>query len=793
MTNDERNAADVRFGTTWNRKAIMSKSLVIVESPAKAKTISKFLGKDYTVLACKGHIRALPSKPGSVEIGDDVIPKYQILPGSSKYLKDIKKAAKGVETLYLATDLDREGEAIAWHLLEALNLQPDAKPTKRKIPEVKRITFHEITKEAILEALATPSELSINLVDAQQARVVLDYLVGFNLSPFLWKKIRYGLSAGRVQSVALRLICEREKDINAFDQKEYWSIVAQLTPKEKQSPFKAQLIEAGGEKLEKLTITSEEQARDVLKSLENADYVVRDVKKRQIKRTPPAPFITSTLQQEASRKLGFSTKRTMSVAQKLYEGIDVGSGTTGLITYMRTDSTELAESALKDIHSVIVRQYGKEFALDKPRTFRKKSKNAQEAHEAVRPTDAGQLPDDIKHALSPDEYKLYGLIWRRAVASQMAQAIIDSVSADISAGAGYTFRATGSTLRFPGFMQLYIEGQDNKEDDEKENESMLPVLEPAQKLDLLEIEPNQHFTQPPPRFTEASLVKMLEEYGIGRPSTYASIISVLQNREYVRLDKKRFIPADVGMVVSDLLVTHFSQYVDYGFTSRLEDQLDAISRGEAEWKPAVLQWWKPFIDLINTKDKEVKKSDVTTEKTEEICPDCGKELVIKLGKYGRFFACSGFPECRYVRPLTNENGEEGAAAQTTDEKCDTCGAPLLLRQGKYGPFYGCTKYPDCKFIRPLVKPVEIGVKCPECSAGDVVEKKSRRGKIFYSCTMYPKCSFASWDKPIDEHCPKCESPFLVENTTKRWGRRIKCPNKSCKYTRALEGGGEEEE
>ena len=768
------------------QKAIMSKSLVIVESPAKAKTISKFLGKDYTVLACKGHIRALPSKPGSVEIGDDIIPNYQILPGSSKYLKDIKKAAKGVETLYLATDLDREGEAIAWHLLEALNLQLDAKPTKRKVPEVKRITFHEITKEAILEALATPSELSINLVDAQQARVVLDYLVGFNLSPFLWKKIRYGLSAGRVQSVALRLICDREKDIKAFDQKEYWSIVAQLTPQEKHSQFKAQLIESGGEKLQKLTITSEQQAKDILTRLENADYIVRDVKKRQSKRTPPAPFITSTLQQEASRKLGFSTKRTMSVAQKLYEGIDVGSGTTGLITYMRTDSTELADSALKDIHSVIVKEYGREFALDKPRSFRKKSKNAQEAHEAVRPTDAGHLPDDIKHALSKDEYKLYGLIWRRAVASQMAQAIIDSVSADIAAGDGYTFRATGSTIRFPGFMQLYIEGQDNKEDDEKENEGMLPVLEPEQKLNLLEIEPHQHFTQPPPRFTEASLVKALEEYGIGRPSTYASIISVLQNREYVRLDKKRFIPADVGMVVSDLLVNHFSQYVDYGFTSRLEDQLDAISRGEAEWKPAVLQWWKPFIDLIKVKEEEVKKSDVTTEKTDEICPDCGKELVIKLGKYGRFFACSGFPECRHVRPLTNENGEEGAAAQTTDEKCDTCGAPLLLRQGKYGQFYGCTKYPDCKFIRPLVKPVEIGVKCPDCSAGDVVEKKSRRGKIFYSCTMYPKCSFASWDKPIDEHCPKCESPFLVENTTKRWGSRVKCPNKSCKYSREIE-------
>jgi DNA topoisomerase-1 len=770
----------------------MSKSLVIVESPAKAKTISKFLGKDFEVLACKGHIRALPSKPGSVEISDDIIPNYQVLPGSSKYLKDIKKAAKGAETLYLATDLDREGEAIAWHLLEALNFQPGQKPTKRTIPDIKRITFHEITKEAITEALASPSEISINLVDAQQARVVLDYLVGFNLSPFLWKKIRYGLSAGRVQSVALRLICEREKEIKAFIQQEYWSIVAQLTPLEQKSPFKAQLIEAGGEKIDKLSITSEQQAQDILHSLENANYIVRDVKKREIRRTPPAPFITSTLQQEASRKLGFSTKRTMSVAQKLYEGIDVGSGTTGLITYMRTDSTELADSALKDIHNVIVREYGQHFALEKPRTFRKKSKNAQEAHEAVRPTDAALLPDNIKHALSPDEYKLYSLIWRRAVASQMAQAIIDSVSADIAAGTGYTFRATGSTIKFPGFMQLYIEGKDIQEEDEKENESMLPVLVAGQKLDLLDIEPHQHFTQPPPRFTEASLVKTLEEYGIGRPSTYASIISVLQAREYVRLEKKRFIPADVGMVVSDLLVNHFSRYVDYGFTSHLEDQLDAISRGEAEWKPAVLQWWKPFIELIHAKDKEVQKADVTTEKTEEICPDCGKELVIKLGKYGRFFACSGFPDCRYVRPLPGENGETAEAAQVTDETCETCGAPLLLRQGKYGQFYGCSKYPACKFIRPLNKPVEVGVKCPDCSAGDVLEKKSRRGKIFYSCSRYPTCSFASWDKPIDEHCPKCESRFLVENTTKRWGRRIKCPNKSCKYTRALEAIENEE-
>jgi len=768
-------------------EANMGKSLVIVESPAKAKTISKFLGKDYEVLACKGHIRALPSKPGSVEIDEDIIPKYHILPGSSRYLKDIKKSLKTADTLYLATDLDREGEAIAWHLLAALDIEP-GKPTKRKIPDIKRITFHEITKEAIREALARPSQISTNLVDAQQARVVLDYLVGFNLSPFLWKKIRYGLSAGRVQSVALRMICEREKEIRAFQQQEYWSIIARLTPRQEQSPFKAQMIEAGGQKLEKLSITDKQHAQEILAGLERADYIVRDIKKREIKRTPPPPFITSTLQQEASRKLGFSTKRTMSIAQKLYEGIDVGSGTTGLITYMRTDSTELADSAVKEIHDVIAREYGAEFALDAPRTFRKKSKNAQEAHEAIRPTDAGLLPDNIKHALSQDEYRLYTLIWRRAVASQMAQAIIDSVSADISAGAGNTFRATGSTIRFAGFMQLYIEGRDTAEEDEKENEDMLPVLEPGQALDLIELTPNQHFTQPPPRYSEASLVKALEEYGIGRPSTYASIISVLQAREYVKLEKKRFVPADIGMVVSDLLVNHFSKYVDYGFTSYLEDQLDAISRGEAEWKPAVLAFWRPFISLINTKDQEVKKSDVTTEQTGETCPECGKALVIKLGKYGRFYACSGFPECRFVRPLTNGAAENGEDAQVTDEVCDTCGAPLVLRQGKYGQFYGCSKYPDCKFIRPLTKPVSTGVKCPDCGIGEILEKKSRRGKIFYSCSQYPRCTFASWDRPLPEPCPQCGSPYLVEKVTKRWGRQIKCPNKDCKYKRAAEPG-----
>ncbi len=762
----------------------MSKSLVIVESPAKAKTISKFLGKGYQVLACKGHVRALPSKQGSVEVGDDIVPKYDIIPASKRYLKEIKSALKGCETVYLATDLDREGEAIAWHLVAALNLKPDTAGKKRtKGYAVKRITFHEITKEAIQAALKEAGDISLELVNAQQARVVLDYLVGFNLSPFLWKKIRYGLSAGRVQSVALRVICEREKEIRAFQEEEYWTIKANLTPTDVRSPFGAQLVQVDGNKLDKLAVKNEAEAGDIVGKLEGATYTVANVKKREIKRNPPPPFITSTLQQEASRKLGFSAKRTMSIAQKLYEGIDVGKGTMGLITYMRTDSVNLAESALQEIHGVIVDTYGKDYALDKPRVFTKKSKNIQEAHEAIRPTDVTLLPDEIQGALSKEQFKLYSLIWKRAVASQMARAILDSVSVDIEAAERYLFRATGSTIRFPGFMQLYIEGGDDTEDEKKE-EGMLPPLDKNQVLKLLKLLPEQHFTQPPPRYTEASLVKALEEYGIGRPSTYASIISILQDRDYVKLVKKRFFPEDIGMVVSDLLVNHFSRYVDYDFTSRMEDRLDSIARGESEWKPAIKQFWKPFIGLIKQKDEEVQKSDVTTEKTDENCPDCGKQLVIKLGKYGRFYACSGFPDCRFVRPLES-NDEDGAEAAALDEKCEKCGSPMMLRQGKYGKFLGCTTYPDCTYVQSLNKPVDVGVKCPDCADGQVQEKKSRRGKIFYSCSNYPKCEFASWDKPLDEKCPDCGSAYLVEKITKKAGHVIKCPQRSCKYKRQV--------
>ncbi len=773
----------------------MSDALVIVESPAKAKTISKFLGKGYRVLACKGHVRALPSKQGSVEISDDIVPKYDIIPSSKRYLKDIKKALKGCSIVYLATDLDREGEAIAWHLAVALNLRPAQESrTPKQMRDIRRITFHEITREAITQALKEPGEISENLVDAQQARVVLDYLVGFNLSPFLWKKIRYGLSAGRVQSVALRMICEREKEIRAFQEQEYWTIKAHLTPQEKNQPFDAQLIEAGGQKLDKLAIPNNQQADALVERLEHADYTVQSVKKREIKRNPPPPFITSTLQQEASRKLGFSAKRTMSIAQQLYEGIDVGSGTMGLITYMRTDSVNLADSALREIHDVIVEQYGSDYALARPRHFKRTSKNVQEAHEAVRPTDVRLLPDNIRGALSKDQYRLYSLIWKRAVASQMAQALLDSVSVDVRATAAqndhFVLRATGSTIRFAGFMKLYIEGRDDGSA-ENGDEAMLPSLTEGQSLRLLKLIPDQHFTQPPPRFTEASLVKSLEEHGIGRPSTYASIISILQDREYVKLIKKRFHPEDVGMVVSDLLVKHFERYVDYGFTSRMEDRLDSIARGELQWKPAIKQFWTPFIELIEKKETEVQKSDVTTEKTDESCPDCGKPLVIKLGKYGRFYACSGFPDCRYVRPLESRNGDE-PAPETVDAVCEKCGSPMMLRQGRYGKFLGCSKYPDCTYIQPLNKPVNLGIKCPDCKDGEIQEKKSRRGKIFYSCSKYPTCEFASWDKPVGEQCPDCQSPYLVEKTTKRTGHIIKCPRKGCTYKRPVPGEAPEE-
>jgi DNA topoisomerase-1 len=620
---------------------------------------------------------------------------------------------------------------------------------------------------------------------------VLDYLFGFNLSPFLWKKIRYGLSAGRVQSVALRIICERERVIRAFQAEEYWSIKAQLSPAAENDAadvFSAQLIQMNGQKLEKLSISTEQQAQEIVRNLNGAHYRVDKIQRKEVKRNPSPPFTTSTMQQEAARKLGFSAKRTMSTAQRLYEGIDTGKGTMGLITYMRTDSVHLAPGAEKDIHDTIVTLYGKEFSLKAPRVFQQKSKNVQEAHEAIRPTDFTQIPESIKHALKPDEFKLYDLIWKRTLACQMAQAVLDQISVDITAQETFIFRATGSTVRFPGFMQVYIEGRDEENGN---GDGMLPPLQEGQALNLLALVPEQHFTQPPPRYTEASLVKALEEYGIGRPSTYATIISIIQEREYVKLINKRFHPEDIGLIVNDLLVNHFPKYVDYEFTSYLEDELDEIARGEMTWKPVVRSFWEPFISLIQQKEQEIQKSDVTTEKTEESCPTCGKPLVIKLGRFGRFYACSGYPECTYKKSLKS-NGEAGAAEpQVTDEKCELCGQPLVIKEGRYGAFLGCSTYPACKYIRSLNKPVSLDITCPACGNGPVQEKKSRRGKIFYSCSTYPKCSFASWDKPIDEACPQCGSAYLVEKKSKRYGTTIKCPDKECKYKRTVAGPDED--
>jgi DNA topoisomerase-1 len=751
----------------------MAKSLVIVESPAKAKTIEKFLGPNYKVLASYGHVRALPSKPGSVDVEAEFEPLYHVLPESKKHISLLKTEIKKSDELILATDPDREGEAIAWHLLEALGLQEDgAKPL------VKRVTFHEITKGAVQEAVANPGRISRDLVDAQQARSILDYLVGFNLSPFLWKKIRYGLSAGRVQSVALRMICDREKEIQAFTPQEYWTIEALLQPQGKDG-FRARLQAVDGQVLKKFDIPDEAEATRLVEAIREQEFKVAALKRSEKKRLPAAPFTTSTLQQEASRKLGFSARKTMTLAQKLYEGIDIGAGAEGLITYMRTDSVVLSQVALTEAREVIAKQYGAEYALDKPRIFKSKAKNAQEAHEAVRPTSIASTPAKVKPYLSSDLFRLYQLIWTRTVASQMAAAILDATSVDIAAGERFIFRASGQVIRFPGFMKLYIESTD---DVEEKAEGTLPSLEEGEKLTSGELLPDQHFTQPPPRFTEASLVKTLEEYGIGRPSTYASIINTLLTRKYVLLEKRAFYPEDVGMVVSDLLVNHFERYVDYHFTAELEENLDAISRGETKWKPVLKEFWEPFIALLKEKETQVSKQDVTTEKTDQECPECGKPLVIKLGRAGRFLACSGFPDCRHTEPLGGAPKEEPVLSE---EKCDKCGEPMLIKEGRYGKFLACSGYPGCKNIQPLVKPKSLGISCPECGEGELQEKKSRYGKIFYSCNRYPKCKFALWDLPVEEPCPKCNFPLIVEKVTKRDGTYRKCPQETCDWKQVL--------
>lgn len=755
----------------------MSSSLLIVESPSKAKTLKKYLGADFEVLASYGHVRDLVPKQGAVDTENQFAMKYQLIERNAKHVEAIAKAVKQADNILLATDPDREGEAIAWHLAEILK--------SRKLigkKSLKRVVFHEITKSAVQEAIENPRDISMDMVNAQQARRALDYLVGFNLSPLLWRKIRRGLSAGRVQSPALRMIVEREAEIQAFQSQEYWSI--HFDSHKAKSKFTAKLFQFNGEKLNQFSVGSDERHAEIISALKLGDdqATVVQIDKKRKQRSPAAPFTTSTLQQEAVRKLGFTTDRAMKVAQQLYEGIDIGGGAVGLITYMRTDAVNLANEAIAEIREFIGTNFSADYLPKAPVLYKNKSKNAQEAHEAIRPTSVLRTPESVRGFLTADQAKLYEMIWKRALSCQMNPAKYDTVSLDLSvAGEGNLFRATGQTLVFPGFIAVYREDED---DQEEEGEVKLPVMEVGERVPLDKLYGDQHFTQPPPRYTEASLVKSLEEHGIGRPSTYASIISTLQAREYVVMDKKRFMPTDVGQVVSKFLTEHFTRYVDYDFTAKLEDQLDFISTGKQEWVPVLEEFWDKFSQQIAEK-KNVDRKDVTQELMDEACPKCGKPLSLRLGKRGKFVGCTSYPECDYTRNLDGEvKPDEPVIVE--GRLCPKCESPLHIKAGPYGKFIGCSSYPKCKFIEPLEKPRDTGVVCPECKTGSLIERKSRYGKLFYSCNTYPTCKYATWNPPLNEPCPKCGWPILTLKTTKRRGVEKVCPQKECGFIELVE-------
>ena len=760
----------------------MSSSLLIVESPSKAKTLKKYLGKDFEILASYGHVRDLVPKQGAVDTEHDFKMKYQLIERNAKHVDAIAKAVKLADNVYLATDPDREGEAIAWHLLEILKSK---KLLAKKI--VKRVVFHEITQSAVQAAVANPRDILMPLVNAQQARRALDYLVGFNLSPLLWRKIRRGLSAGRVQSPALRLICEREIEIDAFKTQEYWSI--HFDSHKGKQKFSAKLFQYKGDKLNQFSVGTEAAQAEIVEYLKKSSgdtATVVQVDKKRKQRQASAPFTTSTLQQEAVRKLGFTTDRAMRVAQQLYEGVDTGGGAVGLITYMRTDSVILANEAGAEIRDYISAKFDPDYLPKAPVQYKNKSKNAQEAHEAIRPTSILRTPDDVRASLTADQAKLYEMIWKRALACQMSPAKFDTVSLDLAVADEATlFRASGQTLVFPGFIAVYLEGAD---DQEEEGESKLPPMESGDQVPLDKLYGEQHFTQPPPRYTEASLVKDLEEHGIGRPSTYASIISTLQAREYVNLDKKRFFPTDVGSVVNKFLTEHFTRYVDYDFTAKLEDQLDIISTGEKEWIPVLEDFWKGFSQQIEEK-KNIERKDLTHEQLDEACPKCGKPLSVRLGKRGKFVGCSGYPECDFTRSMDGEvRPDEPVVVE--GRLCPKCDSPLHVKSGAYGKFIGCSAYPKCKFLEPLEKPKDTGVTCPECKKGSLIERKSRYGKLFYSCNTYPDCKYAVWNPPVAEPCPKCGWPVLTIKTTKRRGTEKVCPQKECGYSEPIAAADE---
>ncbi|HEY0285303.1 MAG TPA: type I DNA topoisomerase [Vicinamibacterales bacterium] len=800
----------------------MAKLLVIVESPAKAKTINKYLGRDYKVLASMGHVRDLPESKLGVDVDEGFAPVYELLASRKKVIAELKSAAKDATDIYIATDPDREGEAIGWHLAEELG-------TKKK--KIHRLMFNEITKKAVQEAMKHPGVIDMKMVDAQQARRVLDRLVGYKISPILWDKVRRGLSAGRVQSVALKLICDREQEIGKFVPEEYWHLFASLAGR-LPPDFEAKLVKRGDDALK---IGNEQQSKDVLRDLEGATYVVSSVATKERKRNAAPPFITSKLQQTAR----YPVKRTMQIAQQLYEGVELPGlgveGPVGLITYMRTDSTRVSDDALTEVRAHIGERFGPEYVPEKPNAFKTKS-DAQDAHEAIRPTSMEYEPEKVRPFLTPEQYSIYRLIWNRFVASQMPPATFDETTVDITAN-DYLFRVKGTVPKFPGWQAAYGQVIEEKPETDKEKEDdddtasqsgLLPPLAEGDRLELKGLRPEQKFTQPPPRFTEATLVKELEENGIGRPSTYASIIGVLQDRDYANKVEGKFKPTALGLIITDLLIKSFDDILDVEYTRSLEEDLDRIEQGKADYKGTLTTFYKKFKKDLAKAGKEMQNLKEGI-KTEEICDRCGKGMVIKVGKFGPFVACSGYPDCTNTREL--EKSEPGTDTdETQDETCENCGKPMVMKRGRFGQFLACTGYPECKTTRKIIssggsmkaaKPDQIlDEKCPRCEsnlvikqgrfgeftactnyptckyvkmkttgvlcpkdAGDIVERKSRRGKAFYGCANYPDCDFTLWKRPIAEACPDCGAPFLLEKITKKAGRQLVCSKDDCAYER----------
>jgi DNA topoisomerase I len=817
----------------------LGKSLVIVESPAKAKTINKFLGRNFVVKASMGHVRDLPKKSLGVDEKHDFKPTYEILPGRKKVIDELKKAAETADKVYLAPDPDREGEAICWHLSEIL---------KKTNKNLHRVMFNEITKRAVLKAIQEPQKIDSNRVDAQQARRILDRLVGYKVSPLLWDKVRRGLSAGRVQSVALRIVVEREREILAFKPEEYWTLGALLEAKEP-PPFEARLFKVDDKKAD---LKSKEETDAVLASLDKASFVVRSVESKEKKKNPVPPFITSKLQQDASRKLGFTVRKTMTLAQRLYEGMDLGDqGTVGLITYMRTDSTRIAPEAMQEVRDYIVKAHGPEFLPEEPRYY-KTAKMTQGAHEAIRPTSMELTPDLVKKYVQKDEFLLYSLIWNRFVASQMKSAVFDVTTADIGAGP-CVFRASGSTMKFAGYLAVYQDIVEKSKKDaadapeEDDANRALPPLAEGERLKLSKLDPKQHFTQPPPRFTEASLVKELEENGIGRPSTYATILATIQTRDYVEKQDGKFVPTELGLTVLDLLVLHFKDILDVKYTARMEEELDEIEEGRLDYVDALKGFHKQFVKDLKAATANMENIKKMEEPTDRTCEKCGKPMVIKWGRYGRFMACSGYPDCKNTQEIAtvvNGGGKPGAPGSAADSSaipedhgtCEKCGSPMVLRKGRFGPFIACSAYPKCRNTKKIamdkdghititkkpdrildekcpqcgkplavkdgrfgeftacsnypeckyIKLKEVGLDCPRDGCGGrIVERRSRRGRVFFGCNNYPKCDFVTWYRPVAERCPSCGNPYVLEKITKKDGTTLFCDHEGCGYKKAV--------